>query len=178
MGPLICFFIKFIDAGRMNRDTTVSEPLFHVEWMLRGVNGSLVSLSKYKGFRRFIVGKAEENNLFGTVQRWDCRDVKIIVEGSNSNVTAFLKILSALQHQSMISGVEPLSPAQSITLMTSCDFCIIKNNRKLKDNKGTIVKGIYSDDLQQYDVESVSSADSPCLQGSQIARSRSSGSSR
>ena len=155
MGPLMCFFIKFIDTRMMNRDTTVSEPLFHVEWMLGDVDGSLASLSKYKGFRRFIVEKAKENNLFGTVQRWHCSDVKIIVEGSKSNVTVFLKILSALQHQGMISGVEALFPAQPVTLMTMFDFRIIKNNRRLKDNKGTILKGIYSDDLQQYDVESV-----------------------
>ncbi len=71
----------------------------------------------------------------------------------------------------MISEVEALFPAQSITLMTMLDFRIIKNNRRLKDNKGTILKGIHSDDLQQYDVESVSSADSPCLQGTQITRS-------
>ena len=134
------------------------------------VNGSMASLSAFGGFRCFIQTKATELRLTGTVQRYDKSDVKVVLEGTKQQLCIFLNCIDSLINDTdMITRRMFLGQAQVVLFRECNSFSIVMDERKRKENKGTIVKGQYSPD--KYDLVSNSSANSPVvLQGSQPSR--------
>jgi len=148
----------------------VPERLFRLEMMLCEVDGSLATLSEYRGFRRFIQAKATDLGLGGTIQRYDKSDVKVVLEGTKEQVANFVAFLDyCIKTYRMMEKRRFINPMQEVMLAEYNDFAVVKDHRKQQGRGGTIVKGQFSDG-NDYDCVTTSSANSPVLQGSQPSR--------
>ena len=85
----------------------LSQPkLSRIHLMLVEVDGSLTSLSEYKGFRQFVVAKATEIGITGTIQRIVRSNVRIVFEAdSQLKMDSFTHFLNECTDMKMIGEI-------------------------------------------------------------------------
>jgi acylphosphatase len=102
------------------------------------VDGSLTSLSEHRGFRKFVVKKALEIGITGTIQRYYSRNVKIVLDiSSRVQWDAFKMFLSQISDQKMIGGFQFVK--EEVATFQHEDFFIIQ------DFSSKAEQGLHSD---------------------------------
>lgn len=131
---------------------------------MKNANGALASLAGHRGFRKYVATQAAEIGITGTIQRYHHTDIVVRIEGNDQQLDQFFEFLQNCLDQKMILDIETLDERE-IRRLQRRDFSIVTDFSRTVDNGGKVIKGPYSDD--DHDKESVSSAGSAILQGSQ-----------
>ena len=130
------------------------QKLSRIHMMLVEVDGSLTSLSEYKGFRQFFVAKATEIGITGTIQRIVRSNVRIVFEAdSQLKMDSFTKFLDNCTDMEMIKNCDFESQEY---IPVSLRF---KNFRILTNFSSRVLKGNYTEG-NDFDNVSVSSSNS------------------
>ena len=138
--------------------------LYYSELLLKNANGALASLAGHRGFRKYVVAQAAEIGITGTIQRHHHSDIVVKIEGNNQQFDQFFEFLQNCIGQRMISDFETREERE-IRRLHRRDFSIVTDLSRTVDKGGKVIKGPHSDN--EHDKESVSSADSAILLGSQ-----------
>src|SRR5687768_6855172 len=73
---------------------------------LYNVDGSLTTLSAYRGFRRMVQHVATEMGITGTIHRYHHRDLILTVEGSPEQSAKFEAFIVDLFEKKMVERIE------------------------------------------------------------------------
>lgn len=148
--------------------------LHNVHSIWSDVNGSLTSLQwcggdddkstlqDERGFRRFVVKAANSLGITGFILRYTKSNVELFYEGTDDQMASFGKLLAEWKRQGMV-GEDLVKEAEDNYFHRHyADFSIHENFTNLASTgrRHGIVAGEFSDDLQHFEKQSVSSADS------------------
>ena len=126
-----------------------------------GCDDETSTLKAEKGFRRFVVLAANNLGITGFIQRRMKSDVEVFYEGTDDQMERFEELLSAWLKQELVGEVKVNSAEEGYVHRRYTDFGIHRNFTNLASARSRhgIINGDFSDDLELFEKQSVSSAD-------------------
>jgi len=119
------------------------------------------TLQDEKGFRRFVVQAASKLGITGFIQRRTKSDVEVFYEGTDDQMERFQELLSKWLKQELVGEVKVNHTEEGYVHRRYPDFGIHRNFTNLASvrSRHGIINGEFSDDLEEFEKQSVSSAD-------------------
>lgn len=116
-----------------------------MKYDLQNINASLETLAPCGGIRRFILNRAHELELTGTVRRSAGKDVLLVIEGKNDQINAMEDSLAGLISQGIIETYDK-THEKAVLRRQFQAFRILSDMiyKKSHNNKNGIQTGAYS----------------------------------